>query len=67
MKTFLFKGVRSDGTIVEGEYQANVLQDVFRRMELHGMYPLKATEVVHGEMPAPEMVATANAEMQMTA
>lgn len=67
MKTFLFKGVRNDGTIVEGEYQAEVLQDVFRRMELHGMYPLKATEVVRTEMPAPEMIPTANAEIQMTA
>ena len=67
MKTFLFKGVRSDGTIVEGEYQADVLQDVFRRMELHGMYPLKATEVVRAEMPAPEMIPTADAEIQVTA
>jgi type II secretory pathway component PulF len=67
MKTFTYKGVRNDGTVVEGEYQANVLQEVYRRMELHGMFPIKASEVVRPKMPAANEAPAAPAEIQISA
>ena len=45
MKTFHFKGVRRDGSVVEGLHQAHVLQEVYRRMEYRGLYPVSACEL----------------------
>jgi len=45
MKTFIYKGVRLDGTVVQGMHEAEVLQEVYRRMEYRGLYPVSAREV----------------------
>jgi type II secretory pathway component PulF len=48
MALFAYKGLKSDGTIVEGLCEARVPQDAYRRMEYHGLLPINVSEY-HGE------------------
>jgi hypothetical protein len=45
MTVFIYKGLRDDGIIVEGEFHARVPQDAYRKMELLGLRPILVHEV----------------------
>jgi type II secretory pathway component PulF len=58
MHHYVYKGVKPDGTTVEGECDSKAMQDVYRRMEYFGLRPVSVGE--HDELlapPAPEAQA----------
>lgn len=44
MPTFLYKAVKSDGSIAEGEVDASGRQEAFRQMEIRGLRPIRMAE-----------------------
>ena len=58
MTIFIYKGLRADGCVVEGELRAQVAQDAYRKMELLGLLPILVHEV------SPEIAQNAAGETQ---
>jgi type II secretory pathway component PulF len=57
MPHFTYKGLQDDGTVIEGEMDANVQQEAYRQMEFHGLRPIGVHEVQPGEAPGANGVA----------
>ena len=45
MNVFIYKGLQTDGRVIEGELRAEVPQDAYRKMELLGLLPILVHEV----------------------
>ena len=44
MAIFTYKGLRGDGAVREGEFEAGGRQDAFRQMESMGLRPIRLAE-----------------------
>jgi type IV pilus assembly protein PilC len=48
MPVFLYKAIQNDGTVAQGEIEANGRSDAFRTMEARGLRPVKLAEAANG-------------------
>ena len=66
MTTFHYRALQTDGTVVEGDLQANVPQEAYRKMEYCGLLPIKLSAPTSGETP-PKASATADSAAESVA
>ena len=52
MTVFIYKGLQTDGSVIEGEVHAQVPQDAYRKMELLGLRPILVHEVCPEQPPS---------------
>ena len=48
MPVFQYKAIQSDGSIAQGEIEANGRSDAFKTMEARGLRPVKLAEATNG-------------------